>query len=159
MAGATSLDAKHLLQPNDQLPILLAHVVSEHLLQHVDAFPRNARHQGICVVKVAPIQPSRLLSLGALDLQGHPIPWMRGVYRLVVFFEACDAAQVDFTLGWHAQRGPDLGYALHHLDAQQDGILLIENAAAQKEKKVHEGHRLEAPEMKTNAKECAYLEI
>mmetsp|Transcript_18383 Transcript_18383/g.46452 ORF Transcript_18383/g.46452 Transcript_18383/m.46452 type:complete len:737 (-) Transcript_18383:1874-4084(-) len=122
------VDLERLLELDDQPPVVLGHLVLEVCLECVDRLARDARHQGVRVVKVAAKQARLLGRVGRLDLHGHALARARDVHRLVVELQGRDAAQVDAVLGRDAQRRAHLGDTLRDLHAQHDGVLLVEDA-------------------------------
>lgn len=60
-------DIEHLLQVNNQLPVLFAHIISEMCLQRIDRLSRDKRVKCILLLQVTPVR--RLV--GTFDLNGH----------------------------------------------------------------------------------------
>jgi hypothetical protein len=73
-----TLNIKHLLELDNQLPLLLRDVVAEELLEGIDALARNGRVQRVVFLEVAPVHglvvafdfdgDGRLAALADLDL-------------------------------------------------------------------------------------------
>ena len=66
-----SVDVEHLLELHDQLPVLLAHVLPEVILQQVDGLARDAAHQ--LVLNAAQALQSSLMPLDTLPKANVPL--------------------------------------------------------------------------------------
>jgi len=92
--GACSEHAEHLLEPEEQLPVLLGDVLLEELLERVDALARHAAVEGVGEVELAAVRDAR--DRVDLDRDGHAR--LGAVDGLPIVLEPDDAPDVEVGL-------------------------------------------------------------